>query len=126
MPRAKNGSSTKIWVVWQKSDFLAKNRNFGPKKRHTLFSPNYVLAMTGKSCAKKKVPFSKIDISLQTNFGCFLGKKRTFVQKKNSFRPNVKAAVSPQFRPRPGPLSFCVIFFWPGRFHQVLLKTVQN
>ena len=29
MSRAKNGSSTKIGVVWQKSDFLAKNRNFG-------------------------------------------------------------------------------------------------
>ena len=25
MPRAKNGSSTKIGVVWQKSDFWAKN-----------------------------------------------------------------------------------------------------
>ena len=33
MPRAKNGSSTKIGVVWQKSDFLAKNWNFGPKKK---------------------------------------------------------------------------------------------
>ena len=31
MPRAKNGSSTKIGVIWQKSDFWAKNRNFGPK-----------------------------------------------------------------------------------------------
>ena len=37
--RAKNGSSTKIGVIWQKSDFLAKNRNFGPKKRRSLFSP---------------------------------------------------------------------------------------
>ena len=33
MPRAKNGSSTKIGVIWQKSDFWTKNRNFGPKKR---------------------------------------------------------------------------------------------
>ena len=49
MPRAKNGSSTKIGVVWQKSDFLAKNRNFGPKKRHSLFSPKHVLATTGVS-----------------------------------------------------------------------------
>ena len=30
MPRAKNGSLTKIGVVWQKSDFWTKNRNFGP------------------------------------------------------------------------------------------------
>ena len=36
MPRAKNGSSTKIGVVWQKLDFLAKNQNFGPKKRRSL------------------------------------------------------------------------------------------
>ena len=43
MSRAKNGSSTKIGVVWQKSDFLAKNWNFGPKKRESLFSPNHVL-----------------------------------------------------------------------------------
>ena len=32
MSRVKNGSSTKIRVVWQKLDFLAKNWNFGPKK----------------------------------------------------------------------------------------------
>merc|ERR1719346_777025 len=42
MSRAKNGSSTKIVVVWQKSDFLAKNRNFGPKKKEPLFNPNHV------------------------------------------------------------------------------------
>ena len=30
--RAKNGSLTKIGVVWQKSEFWTKNRNFGPKK----------------------------------------------------------------------------------------------
>ena len=34
MVRAKNGSSTKIGVVWQKSDFWTKNQNFGPKKNH--------------------------------------------------------------------------------------------
>ena len=32
MPRAKNGSLTKIGV-WQKSDFWTKNGNFGPKKK---------------------------------------------------------------------------------------------
>merc|ERR1711867_73451 len=39
MSRAKNGSSTKIGVVWQKSDFLAKNQNFGPKKKEPLLFP---------------------------------------------------------------------------------------
>ena len=60
MPRANNGSSTKIGVIWQKSDFLAKNWNFGPKKRHSLFAPNHVLATTEKSCSKKKGPFAQI------------------------------------------------------------------
>ena len=31
-PRATNRPVTKIGVIWQKSDFLAKNRDFGPKK----------------------------------------------------------------------------------------------
>ena len=57
MPRAKNGSLTKIGVVWQKSDFWTKNRNFGPKKRRSLFDSNHVLATPGKSCSKKKVGF---------------------------------------------------------------------
>merc|ERR1712012_272963 len=60
MPRAKNGSLTKIGVVWQKSDYLTKNRNFGPKKRGPLFNPNHVLATTGKSCSKKKSAFAQI------------------------------------------------------------------
>ena len=60
MPRAKNGSSTKIEVVWQKLDFLAKNQNFGPKKRRSLFNSNHVLATTGKSCSKKKSAFAQI------------------------------------------------------------------
>ena len=69
MSRAKNGSSTKIGVVWQKSDFLAKNWNFGPKKEVPLLYSNHVLATTGKSCSKKKVAFSQINISLLRNFG---------------------------------------------------------
>ena len=60
MSRAKNGSSTKIGVVWQKSDFLAKNWNFGPKKREPLLYSNHVLATTRKSCSKKKVAFAQI------------------------------------------------------------------
>ena len=73
MPRAKNGSSTKIGVVWQKSDFWAKNRNFGPKKRHSLFDSNHVLATTGKSCSKKK------------SASLFLGPKFQFLAKKSDF-----------------------------------------
>ena len=33
--RATNGPLTKIGVVWQKSDFWAQNRDFGPKKTFT-------------------------------------------------------------------------------------------
>ena len=73
MPRAKNGSSTKIGVVWQKSDFLAKNQNFGPKKRRSLLYPNHVLATTGKSCSKKKRPFAQIIKGENVILGDFLG-----------------------------------------------------
>merc|ERR1712209_246297 len=73
MSRAKNGSLTKIGVVWQKSDFLAKNRNFGPKKRHTLLYPNHVLATTEKSCSKKKVDFAQIIKGENVILGDFLG-----------------------------------------------------
>ena len=74
MTRAKNGSSTKIGVVWQKLDFWAKNRNFGPKKREPLLVIHHVLATTRKSCAKKKVPVSKINISLLKFSGIFCDK----------------------------------------------------
>ena len=47
---------------------------FGPKK--SLLDSNHVLATTGKCCAKKKVPFSKINTSLYADFGCFLEKKK--------------------------------------------------
>ena len=73
MPRAKNGSLTKIGVVWQKSDFWTKNRNFGPKKRHTLFARNHVLATTGKNCSKKKVAFAQIMKGGNVILGDFLG-----------------------------------------------------
>ena len=53
---AKNGSLTKIGVVWKKLDFWTKNRNFGPKKKEPLFRISHVLATTGKSCSKKKKP----------------------------------------------------------------------
>ena len=62
--QAKIGPLIKIGVVWQKSDFWAKNRDSWQKKLNS----NHVLATTGKSCSKKKVPFSKINIRLLRNF----------------------------------------------------------
>ena len=53
-------------------------RIFGPKydflgpKKHPLLNGHHVLATTGKSCAKKKVPFSQININLLANSGVFL------------------------------------------------------
>ena len=73
MPRAKNGSSTKIGVVWQKSDFWTKNRNFWPKKKESLLYPNHVLAATGKSCSKKKSAFAQIIKGGNIILGDFLG-----------------------------------------------------
>ena len=65
-------------------DFWAKIRIFGPKKKGSLLNRNHVLATTGQSCAKKKVPFSQINISLLAVFGCFFGKKMDF-RPKNRF-----------------------------------------
>ena len=45
----------------------------GPKKC-TLLGQNHVLATTRQSCAKEKVPFSQINISLLADFGCYFGK----------------------------------------------------
>ena len=73
LPRAKNGSWTKIRVVWQKLDFWTKNRNFGPKKRGSLFNPNHVLATTEKSCSKKKVAFAQIIKGENVILGDFFG-----------------------------------------------------
>jgi len=73
MPRAKNGSSTKIGVVWQKLDFWAKNQNFGPKKRESLLVTSHVLATTGKSCSKKKSAFAQIIKGENVILGDFLG-----------------------------------------------------
>ena len=67
------GSSTKIGVVWQKTDFWTKNRNFGPKKRGPLFIISHVLATTGKSCSKKKSAFAQIIKGGNVILGDFLG-----------------------------------------------------
>ena len=67
---------------WPKLGSYGKKRIFGPKteiwgqKQHPLPNGHHVLAKTGKNCSKKKVPFSKINISVLTNFGCFFGIKR--------------------------------------------------
>ena len=71
---------------------MAKIRISGPKK-HTLLSGHHVLAATGKSSAKKKVPFSKIDISLLRNVVFFFGIKRILGQE-DTFWPYVKTTVS--------------------------------
>ena len=54
MPRAKNGSLTKIGVVWQKSDFWTKNRNFGPKKKAPTFSSSPCSGHDRKKLFKEK------------------------------------------------------------------------
>ena len=72
-PRAKNGSSTKIGVVWQKLDFWAKNQNFGPKIRESLLVIHHVLATTGKSCSKKKKCFCPNNQGGNVILGDFLG-----------------------------------------------------
>ena len=108
MPRAKNGSLTKIGVVWQKSDFWAKNRNFGPKKGGhfctlTMFWPRPEKVVQRKKCLCPNNQGGKC------HFGWFFGVRPIF-RPKTTFRPNVKTPVSPWFRPGPGLLSFYVIF----------------
>ena len=71
-PKATNGPLTKFGVVWQKSDFLAKNRDFG-RKKNSLLNSNHVLATTGKSCSKKKVAFAQIIKGGNVILGDFLG-----------------------------------------------------
>ena len=53
--------------------FGPKTENLGPKKRHTLFAPNHVLATTGKSCSKKKSAFAQIIKGENVILGDFLG-----------------------------------------------------
>ena len=47
------------WGRLAKIGFLAKNRDFGPKKNGPLLHPNHVLAETGKSFQRKKLPLPK-------------------------------------------------------------------
>ena len=66
-------SKLRCRVVWQKSDFWAKNRNFGPKKEVPLFRIHHVLATTEKSCSKKKRAFAQIMKGGNVILGDFLG-----------------------------------------------------
>ena len=66
-------STEQAMLKWQKSDFLAKNWNFGPKKRRSLLYSNHVLATTGKSLSKKKVAFSQIIKGENVILSDFLG-----------------------------------------------------
>ena len=85
----RRGLRTKNGVQYEKTDFRAEIRIFRAKK-NSLLDSNHVLATTGQSCQKKKVPFSQMNISLLANFG----KKRIF-GPFSAFRQNVKTAVSP-------------------------------
>ena len=61
------------WGHMGKIGFLAKNRDFGPKKKRSLLDSNHVLATPGKSCSKKKVAFAQIIITQNIILGDFLG-----------------------------------------------------
>ena len=67
------GENVILGDFWGKTHFLAKNRNFGPKKKEPLFNPNHVLATTEKSCSKKKVAFAQIIKGENVILGDFLG-----------------------------------------------------
>ena len=93
------------WGRMTKIGFLDQKLEFRFQKK-PLLEPNHVLATPGKSSSKKKVAFSQINISLLRNFGL-----KPIFRPKTTFQPNVKTAVSLEFRPGPGLLSFWVIFF---------------
>ena len=60
------------WGGMAKIGFFGQKPRFGAQKKGSLLGTNHVLATTGKSCSKKKVASSQINISLLRNFGCFL------------------------------------------------------
>ena len=113
----------------KKTDFRAEIRIFGAKKKHPLLNSNHVLARTGQSCAKEKVPFSQINISLLADFGCYFGKKRIF-GPFSAFRQSVKTAIYGHFSvilAETGSVCQCRSYiWWPGWSHQVSLTSVQN
>ena len=83
MPRAKNGSLTKIGVVWQKSDFWTKNQNFGPKKEAHSFTLTMFWPQTEKVVQRKSCLFSNKYKSLKKCWVFFWVKMH--FQPKNHF-----------------------------------------
>ena len=78
-------------VRWPKLGSYGKNQIFGPKieisgpkKAHILQDTMFWLRPQ-KSWSKKKVPFSKINISLLKNFGMFFWDKMHYWPKKTLF-----------------------------------------
>ena len=91
-----------------------KNWIFGPKKRRSLFYSNHVLATTGKSCSKIKIPSSGGNIIFWRYLGWFFGIICIFGQKA-TFQLNIIRAVS-------------LWFHWTGSVvilgHFLMAKTV--
>ena len=77
-----------------KRGFSGRSPIFWAQKKRSLLDRNHVLAMTGQSCAKKKVPVSQINISLLANFGRFFGKAD--FRPENRFWQDVKTAILPK------------------------------
>ena len=82
----------KIWGRTAKTDLGPKS--FRAQKIEHFLRGAMVWPRPGK-VVQNRVTFSRINIKLLANFGCFLGKKLGFWPKKNVFRQNVKMAVSP-------------------------------
>ena len=96
MPKAKNGSLTKIVVVWQKLDFWTKKRNFGPKKNGPTFSNSPCSGHDWKKLFKEKSAFAQIIRGEISFWAIFLG--TTHFEAKNHFsakRKNARFSVIP-------------------------------
>ena len=69
------------WGRMAKIRFFGQKPSFWAQKKDSPLNSNHVLVTTGKSCSKKKVAFSQINISLLRNFGWLYGLKPIFGQK---------------------------------------------
>ena len=101
------GHQPKLGSYGKNRIFWAKNQNFGPKKKESLFDRNHVLGHDWKKLFKEKKCLCPNNQGGEMSFWVI---KTHFLGQKTTFRPNVKTPVSPSFRPGPGPLSFWVIF----------------
>ena len=79
---------------WQKTDFWAKNRDIGPRKKDSFLAGHHVLATTGKKLFKEKECLCPNNQGGKCHFGRFFGVRPIF-RPKTTFRPNVKTPVSP-------------------------------